>query len=111
MLRGSGKIDVECRSPADFRLNSNMAFVVLEYRICGCKPQSTAFLLGGKIRIEQFREQFRGYAGSGIGDGYADDTFIANYREYGFTANISKPYRIEELEEVVRDILQNDPGT
>jgi CheY-like chemotaxis protein len=37
-----------------------------------------------------------------VSSGYSDDPVMANYEKYGFRAAIEKPYRIEDVAEVVR---------
>lgn len=38
--------------------------------------------------------------------GYSEDTVMANYRKYGFSAVLSKPYTISELAGVLDDVLK-----
>jgi len=40
-----------------------------------------------------------------VSSGYSDDPVMANYREYGFKAVLSKPYRPQEMNEVMRELL------
>lgn len=40
-----------------------------------------------------------------ISSGYANNPVVADYRENGFSAVMSKPYRIEEMEEVLQKVL------
>ena len=40
-----------------------------------------------------------------VSSGYSNDPVMANYREYGFRGAIQKPYRTEELGEVLKKIL------
>ena len=40
-----------------------------------------------------------------ISSGYFHDPIIANYREYGFKAAITKPFRMEELERILPRVL------
>jgi two-component system, cell cycle sensor histidine kinase and response regulator CckA len=42
-----------------------------------------------------------------ISSGYTDDPVISNYTDYGFKAGITKPYRVDELREVLRRIISN----
>ncbi len=41
-----------------------------------------------------------------MSSGYSDDTVIANYREHGFKAFLKKPYKMQELREVMRAICE-----
>ena len=40
-----------------------------------------------------------------VSSGYCDDPVMANYREYGFSGVVTKPYTIEELSEVLQKVL------
>jgi len=40
-----------------------------------------------------------------VSSGYHNDPVMADYRDYGFKANIIKPYDVHELEKVLRSIL------
>jgi CheY-like chemotaxis protein len=41
-----------------------------------------------------------------ISSGYANDPVITDYTSYGFTAALVKPYRLEELKEILEKILR-----
>jgi signal transduction histidine kinase/CheY-like chemotaxis protein len=43
-----------------------------------------------------------------VSSGYSGDPVMANYRDYGFRAVISKPYSLDELNELVNRILSED---
>lgn len=43
-----------------------------------------------------------------ISSGYANDPIMADYQRYGFMGVVSKPYKIDELHEVLRQVLK--PG-
>ena len=45
-----------------------------------------------------------------VSSGYADNAIIANYRDYGFTAFLNKPYTVEGLQNVLYDVLRGGPG-
>jgi PAS domain S-box-containing protein len=40
-----------------------------------------------------------------VSSGYADDPVIAGYREYGFSGAIVKPFTLEDLRQVLRDVI------
>ena len=57
--------------------------------------------MGGKEAIERLLKidpQVRAIVSSG----YSDDPVMANFQSYGFTDVIAKPYRISELDKVLR---------
>ena len=43
-----------------------------------------------------------------ISSGYSDDSIIPRYEKYGFKGMVTKPYRIEQLSQVMRDVLSAD---
>jgi len=42
-----------------------------------------------------------------VSSGYSNDPIISNYNKYGFSNYLSKPYKIEELENVLKGIMDN----
>ena len=40
-----------------------------------------------------------------VSSGYSNDPVMANYRDYGFRAVLSKPYRPQEMSKVLRDLI------
>ena len=40
-----------------------------------------------------------------VSSGYASDPVMANYRDYGFSAVLGKPYRLEEMSKVLRELF------
>jgi two-component system, cell cycle sensor histidine kinase and response regulator CckA len=60
--------------------------------------------LGGKEAIELLRLVDPG-ATAIVSSGYSDDFVMADYRKYGFDGVIAKPYRAEELSEVLAKVL------
>ena len=40
-----------------------------------------------------------------VSSGYSHDPVIANYQDYGFVGAIEKPYKWQELEKLLRDVL------
>lgn len=40
-----------------------------------------------------------------VASGYSTDPVLANYQHYGFAAAIAKPFRIEELSVIIKDVL------
>lgn len=41
-----------------------------------------------------------------VSSGYANDPMMGEWRKYGFDAAIAKPYKMEELGEVLREVIQ-----
>jgi PAS domain S-box-containing protein len=46
-----------------------------------------------------------------LSSGYANDPMMANPAQYGFRGIIAKPYTVEKLQETLRCVLQEGPGT
>ena len=60
--------------------------------------------MGGKDTIEKLREIDKGIKAI-ISSGYSEDPLISNYRDYGFSGVVSKPYTAEQLSRVLHDVL------
>ena len=43
-----------------------------------------------------------------VSSGYSTDPVMSDFRAHGFSAVISKPYRIEELGETLRSVLNGE---
>ena len=43
-----------------------------------------------------------------VSSGYATDTIMSEYKKYGFTAVIAKPYSVSQLEETLRGLGLNN---
>jgi PAS domain S-box-containing protein len=43
-----------------------------------------------------------------VSSGYSSDPIMSDYKQYGFRDVIAKPYRIEELEEVIERVIAED---
>lgn len=41
-----------------------------------------------------------------VSSGYSTDSVMANYQDYGFSAVLSKPYKLEEISSVMQELLQ-----
>ena len=65
--------------------------------------------MGGKEAFE--RLQSTDPVNAIISSGYADDPVISNYLEYGFKGAMTKPYRIEELKEMLESVLGSGKGS
>jgi len=60
--------------------------------------------VGGKEVIEKLRS-FDPDLKAIVSSGYSTDPIMANYRDYGFSAVLSKPYRTQEMIEILRELL------
>ena len=61
--------------------------------------------MGGKETVEKLLE-IDSHAIAVVSSGYSNDPIMSNYKEYGFSGVVNKPYRIEELSRVMRDVLK-----
>ena len=61
--------------------------------------------VGGKAVIERLLDIDPDVKGVVV-SGYSTDPVMANYREYGFRAVLTKPYRPHEMGKVVRELLE-----
>ena len=43
-----------------------------------------------------------------VSSGYANDTVLADYKEHGFVGMVAKPYKLEELGEVLYKVMYKD---
>jgi two-component system cell cycle sensor histidine kinase/response regulator CckA len=65
--------------------------------------------MGGKDAVREIRALDPG-AKVIVSSGYSNDAIMSNFREYGFRAAIVKPYRVQELSWVLRQVLEEqDP--
>ena len=42
-----------------------------------------------------------------VSSGYANDTILSRYRDYGFLARLTKPYEVTDLSHVVKDVINS----
>ena len=61
--------------------------------------------MGGKEAIEKLLE-IDSDVKVVVSSGYATDPIMSDYREYGFSGVVTKPYRIAELEKTLSSILE-----
>jgi CheY-like chemotaxis protein len=59
--------------------------------------------MGGEEAVLELRRLDPG-ARAIVSSGYADDPIAGEYREHGFDAALSKPYKLEELSRVLKDL-------
>ena len=60
--------------------------------------------MGGKETVEQLIH-IDPEVKAIVSSGYADDPIMANYKSFGFSSVVSKPYDIEKLGEALRVLL------
>ena len=60
--------------------------------------------MGGERTIRRIRKIDPNVAAI-VSSGYGDSTIVADYRFYGFTATLSKPYRIDTLRDRLNELL------
>jgi PAS domain S-box-containing protein len=63
--------------------------------------------MGGKSAINELKI-FDPQVKAIVSSGYSNDPVMANYRDYGFTAVIPKPYTYEELYEIIYRVLNGN---
>jgi CheY-like chemotaxis protein len=61
--------------------------------------------MGGEMAIKQLKEIDSNVVAI-VSSGYSNDTVMSAYKEYGFSAIIAKPYRVEEVEEVLSSLIK-----
>ncbi|GAB4269770.1 MAG: hypothetical protein Tsb0018_01830 [Opitutales bacterium] len=97
----------------DFAFEGENAVQKYESAARSGKPYDTVILdltvpsgMGGRAAIEQLRAkdpQVRAIVSSG----YLHDAVMENYRDYGFSGRVLKPYTLEQLSQVLHDVLYN----
>jgi DNA-binding NarL/FixJ family response regulator len=61
--------------------------------------------MGGKETIKKLLEVDPGVRAI-VSSGYSKDMTLAEYRKFGFSGVIAKPYRVSEFSKAVKDALQ-----
>lgn len=61
--------------------------------------------MGGKEAIKRLKEMDPSIK-TIVSSGYANDPIIANYKDYGFTSILTKPYTIENLSTVLHQVIE-----
>ncbi len=62
--------------------------------------------LGGKETIEQLLVIDPGVRAV-VSSGYSDDAVVSDYHKYGFSASLTKPYKLEKLKDTLNDLLSH----
>jgi len=65
--------------------------------------------MGGKETIKRLLKIDSGVKAI-VSSGYSNDLVMSNFKEYGFSSRVSKPYEIEELREVLQSVLKEKSG-
>jgi PAS domain S-box-containing protein len=95
----------------DIALDGDMAVTLFEHSLKEGPRYDVVILdltipggMGGKKTIEKL-VALDGGVRAIVSSGYSNDPIMANYRDYGFSGVIAKPYRIDELACVVQQML------
>ena len=127
LVRGQGNVivmdDEEAVQKATARMLTRLGFHVLCARdgaellsLCASarargQPIDAAIMdltipggMGGKEAVRILREREPGVKAI-VSSGYSSDPVMAEYASYGFSAVVEKPYRLEELNEVLQRVL------
>ena len=62
---------------------------------------------GGKEAAEELQE-LDPDATMVVSSGYSTDPVLANYRDYGFSGKVAKPYSLDELSDTMRTVLETE---
>jgi DNA-binding NarL/FixJ family response regulator len=63
--------------------------------------------MGGKEVIVKLLELDPGVKAI-VSSGYATDPIMSEYKKYGFSAVVTKPYSVSQMEETLHDILAGE---
>ena len=61
--------------------------------------------MGGKEAIKKLLE-IDPYAKVIVSSGYATDPIMSDYKKYGFSAVVTKPYSVEQLEKILHRLFR-----
>jgi CheY-like chemotaxis protein len=61
--------------------------------------------VGGREAIDQLR-RIDPNVRAIVSSGYSSDPVLANYRAYGFCGMVAKPYKVDDLVQVLRSVLR-----
>ena len=73
--------------------NTPFDFVIMDLTVPGG--------MGGKETIKELLE-LDPSATVIVSSGYANDTIMSDYKQYGFSGMVPKPYKIEEVSEILK---------
>ncbi|HEX8947986.1 MAG TPA: ATP-binding protein [Dissulfurispiraceae bacterium] len=60
--------------------------------------------MGGKAAIKELRKRYPDIRAV-VSSGYSNDPVMADFRKYGFSSVVAKPYRLEELSAVLHSVI------
>lgn len=63
--------------------------------------------MGGRETIEKLLE-LDPVVKAIVSSGYSNDPIMSSFHEYGFKGAVAKPYRIEDLNRMLQDVLSSD---
>jgi len=66
--------------------------------------------MGGKEAIQKLLEMDPEVNGI-VSSGYSSDPVLADFRKYGFTGAVTKPYNIEDLSKTLREVVSGEQKT
>lgn len=61
--------------------------------------------MGGKEAVQQLL-QFDPHVKAIVSSGYASDTTVSDFKSFGFSGVLSKPYTLHDIEKVIADQLR-----
>ena len=108
----AGKILVELGYEVDYAANGSEALEKYRVRMEAGSPFDAVILdltipagMGGREAIKKLLELDPG-ARAIVSSGYSNDSIMSEYARFGFKAVIAKPYRIADLSNVVRQVVE-----
>ena len=97
---------------AEFAENGDEAIRLFEHALASRKPFDAVILdltipggMGGKETMQKLLD-IDPYVKGIVSSGYSNDPVMAEFGKYGFSGVITKPFKIEELGEILRKILE-----
>lgn len=78
-----------------------------EYKDISARGHSRHRINNGKDAVKKLLEIDPG-ARAIVSSGYSNDAVLSNYEAYGFKGMVSKPYRLEELAQVLQQVISDN---